>query len=232
MRIIIIISLCLTNLLSFSQQDKNMLTAAVDANLSFTDASSVPGFGVAVAWQHKAESNFGLGIELTVDRVFGGSSILVPQPAKGYEFNTTVVGLLPTIDYSVYLFRFKKVEVKPSVGVGLIYFAANGTFVNPQQGVSLYQQYGEPVFYPVYENGNVVDAVGKANKVALALLPGFSLAYYITPQFKIFGRVGYLMAQTDDIDAYNLPVAANQGRDIIQVNHLGFGYQLYRKKFY
>ena len=109
--------------------------------------------------------------------------------------------------------------------------------LSPKVMAEIKEKYSASRYQPIDaitldENGNVVDAVGKANKVALALLPGFSLAYYITPQFKIFGRVGYLMAQTDDIDAFNLPVAANQGRDIIQVNHLGFGYQLYRKKFY
>lgn len=232
MRIIIILFLCIFHLNSSAQQDNNMLTAAIGANLSFTDASSVPGFGLDLGWQHKAENNFGLGVELMVDRVFGGSSILIPQPAKGYDFATTSVALLPTIEYNLYLFRFKKVEAKPSIGVGLVYFSAKGSFTSPQDGVSLYKQWGEPVFYPVYENGNVVDAYGKANKMALALLPGFSLGYYITPTLKIFGRVGYFLPKTDDLDGFNIPTSANQGRDIVQVNHLGFGYQFYRKKFY
>ncbi len=210
-----------------------MLTGAIGANLSFTDASSAPGYGLLFGWQHKAESNLGLGAELMVDRVFGGQSVFLPQPSKGYSFATTVVSLLPTVDYSFYLLRFDKLEVKPSVGVGLLFSSAKGSFSLPQEGVTMYNQWGEPLFYPVRNsNGGVIDAYAKANTVALAILPGFSLAYYVSPRLKIFGRVGYLMAKTDDLDAFNLPAAANTGRDIVQVNHLGFGYQLYRKKFY
>jgi len=233
MRFIILIFLFVIGNLVHAQQDKNMLLGAIGANLSFTDASSAPGYGLLCGWQHKAESNLGLGAELMVDRVFGGASVFLPQPAKGYSFATTVVSLLPTVDYSLYLLRFNQLEVKPSVGVGLLFSSAKGTFSLPPEAISMYKQWGEPYFYPVYNsNGQIVDAVGKANTVALAILPGFSLAYYVTPQLKIFGRVGYLMAQTDDLDAFNLPAAANKGRDIVQVNHLGFGYQLYRKKFY
>ena len=210
-----------------------MLTSAIGANLSFTDASSAPGYGLLFGWQHKAESNLGLGAEFMVDRVFGGESVFLPQPSKGYSFSTTVISLLPTIDYSFYLLRFDKLEVKPSIGVGMLFSSANGTFSQAPEAVSMYQQWGEPIFYPVRDgSGVVVDAYSKANTLALALLPGFSLAYYINPRLKIFGRVGYLMPRTDDLDAFNLPSSANKGRDIVQVNHLGFGYQLYRKKFY
>ncbi len=229
MRIIIIVIVTILTQTSWAQHNKNSYQISVGMPLSFTDALTSAGFGASFGWHYTAKSEAGFGVEIDFDRVFGGSQSL--KAVKDYYFSSFVGSVIPSVDYTFSMFREKKLQLMPGLGVGLVAYSTKGAFHNPNSGIALYQTYGRPHFEPVFDKaGNIVEVVTKKSGLTIAALPTITLAYKVKYNVKLYARFGYLLTNTDDLDAFNIATSGNQNKDILQVNHVGLNYLMYKRR--
>jgi hypothetical protein len=222
MKLCALFSLLFVASLSQAQQNKNSIHGAINMPLSFTDAPTGVGYGLSFGWSYLTKSRLGFGAELNVNRVRGGNESL--NDNKRYFFGSTVATLYPYFDYTFELFSKKKLEVIPGIGGGLIGFITKGGFYDVDNALNLYQEWGEPHFIPDFnKQGVVIDATSKKIDLAFAVIP---LKYNL----RVYMKTGYQFTTTDDLDAFNLPTAGNQGKDIIQTNYIGVSYLFYRRR--
>jgi hypothetical protein len=215
-----------------AQQAKVMVGGAASFSLSYTDAVTAPGYGIAGFVDRDLGKGFNVGALVQIDRVFGGPNVLTLNFVKDYNFRSTIAAVVPHIDYSLYLLPFDKLELRASLGVGGAIASTRGTFQNPSNGVRQYESWGEPMFYPIYEDGQIVNARTQKTSGFLLVNPAISVGYFVKHNVKVFVRSSYMLAQSDDLDAFNLPSPANQSKDIYQLNQFGIGYVIYKKRFF
>ena len=208
-----------------------MVSGAAGFSVSFTDALSAPGYGLNAGFDRSINKNVNFGASLYADRVFGGPTALTVNPSKDYQYSGTIISVIPHIDLNLNALH-DKLEFKVRLAFGIGQSWANGDFQNPQSGVSLYKTWGEPYFIPVYTNGMLSGARTESQTTFGVFAPSASVGYFVKHNIKIFARVGYLVAMSDDVDGLNLPTSSNSNDDIFQVNHFGVGYLLYKKRFY
>ncbi|MDB9881842.1 hypothetical protein OAD66_01770 [Bacteroidia bacterium] len=229
MRIITIVILAILTQSSWAQHNKNSYQIAAGMPLSFTDAPTAAGFGASFGLHYTAKSDAGFGVEVDFDRVFGGSKSLTAT--KDYYFSSFVGSVIPSVDYTFSMFREKKLQIIPGLGVGFVAYSTKGAFYNPNSGIVLYKTYGRPHFETVFDNGgNIVEIVTKKSGVTIAASPTITLAYKVKYNVKFFARFGYLLTNTDDLDAFNIATSGNQNKDILQVNHVGLNYLMYKRR--
>jgi hypothetical protein len=229
MKLCALFSLLFVASLSQAQQNKNSIHGAINMPLSFTDAPIGVGYGLSFGWSYLTKSRLGFGAELNVNRVRGGNESL--NDNKRYFFGSTVATLAPYVDYTFELFSKKKLEVIPGIGGGLIGFITKGGFYDVNNALNLYQEWGEPHFIPEFnKQGVVIDATSKKIDLAFAVIPTLTIAYKLKYNLRVYMKTGYQFTTTDDLDAFNLPTAGNQGKDIIQTNYIGVSYLLYKRR--
>lgn len=232
MRLLVVFLSVFTFFSVYAQQAKVMIGGVAGFSLSYTDALTAPGYGIAGFVDCDLGKGFNLGGLLQIDRVLGGPNSLTTGSGKDYYFQSTLINVIPHIDYSLYLLPFDKLELRASLGIGGSLAISKGSFQNPNNGVNQYEVWGEPYFYPVFEDGQMVNSETEKVSAFLVINPAFSIGYFVKHNVKIFIRTGYILAQSDDLDAFNLPTAANQSKDIYQLNQFGIGYLIYKKRFY